>query len=113
MGVHVASKIHLSLAIAAAAATEPLEFPERSDDAARGWRTRTWNGEAFFAVQRFEGRPVAVVEAVRPAHAGWLHRVGLRPFSRHRLTAWARAEGVEGLTARTFPSPASPLHQHG
>jgi len=94
----------LLLAVAAASARQSAgpalipngSFETVSGSTPEGWSTHTWGGQARFSLAD-EGRTGARsvrIDSDAGADAAWHRTATLRSWSRYRLTAWIRTQGV-------------------
>ncbi len=84
-------------------------FEDTEGDKPRGWTSRSWqrDGDAVFAVGPFAGGPAAhsgdrcvLIASEKGVDASWAAIVPVRPYSRYRLSAWIRTEGLLAGTGR-------------
>ena len=61
------------------------------------WQKQVWAGSAELSVadEAKDGKRCVVVQSVNGADAAWVTIASVTPFSRYRLTAWVRTEGVQ------------------
>ncbi len=86
------------VASAAAAQVPNPGFEDGGPGKVAGWKTETWNGKAATGPVdggRSGARAVQVESKESGADAAWTTKVAVRPFARHRISAWVKVDGVE------------------
>ncbi len=63
-----------------------------------GWKPETWNGKA--SAEPVDGghggaRSIQIESKDAGADTAWTTKVAVRPFARHRISAWVKVDGVE------------------
>ncbi|MEW5901480.1 MAG: hypothetical protein AB1715_08485, partial [Acidobacteriota bacterium] len=78
-------------------------FEEGEDSLPRGWKTRIWQPEAFFALDSsvaHSGKSSVKISSVAGADACFTTVVQVKPYSRYRLSGWIKTENLEPGTSR-------------
>jgi len=73
-------------------------FEDGAQERLAGWTAEVWNGKAAVAAVeggRGGGRAAQVESRDGGADAAWTTKVAVRPFARHRISAWLKVDGVE------------------
>ena len=70
-----------------------------------GWTQSTWSGLPVFSVEGLAGfartgRRCLKVSSTEGADASWSFKVGVRPHTRYRLSAWVRTRGLDRRSGR-------------
>lgn len=71
---------------------------EKSDgDRPASWRSQTWAGKASFRhdTKARTGKYSVLVESSEGVDGGWQAQLAVKPYSKYKLTAWIKTEGVE------------------
>jgi alpha-N-arabinofuranosidase len=78
-------------------------FELAKDGQPEGWKTRTWQPEASFALDSsaaHSGKNSIKISSVAGADASWMTVVRVKPYARYRLSGWIRTENLEAGTSR-------------
>ncbi len=74
-------------------------FEQVDGDRASGWRPQTWAGRADFRIAEggHAGSRCALIDATAGVDGGWQSTFAVKPYSKYKITAWIKTEGVANL----------------
>ncbi|HRK21002.1 MAG TPA: alpha-L-arabinofuranosidase C-terminal domain-containing protein [Fimbriimonadaceae bacterium] len=96
-GARVYSSLVLAVLMMQAAMIPNGSFEEVQNERPAGWRIQTWSGQGQYehaTIARTGNRSV-LVSSETGVDGGWQISLAVKPFSKYRLSAWIKTEGVE------------------
>jgi len=72
-------------------------FEQSSADRPTGWRPQTWAGTAFYTTDAGRTGRGVLVSSSEGVDGGWQTQIQVKPYSKYKLTAWIKTEGVEKI----------------
>lgn len=72
-------------------------FEQASGDRPTGWRSQTWAGRGSYTYETGRTGRGVLVSSTEGVDGGWQTQIQVKPYSKYKLTAWIKTEGVEKI----------------